>query len=350
MQRSFPSAIFQSLKASRSVWQSFLRAPARIWRCIPFPRLRTCSMVGMCLVMMWGFDHPAFRAEGARVRKPRAWFDAKGFCVFPLADGPLPKSRQELNDSLNGGWHKALEHLADDDSVVFSDGEHFPYLSSLKMQLSSGRMDVTKDNKGSKPNGRVQGQIDVKDFELDGSPLLCDRAKLNLHLTANRARLDVERNERGEPVLMLADAKNARLDFQATRADLERIALVSARAAAKKYGVSVEKIDFKLEGDSLSHSLFLDMHISTKVGFIPAGMRFQAHVEIDDQMNAKLTNLKCDGDEALGPLIVGIIRPGLEKYEGRSKPIFSFPTGQLKLRDIRITSGEELKLAATFGG
>src|SRR5207237_1294914 len=163
-----------------------------------------------------------------------------------------------------------------------------------------------------------------------------------------RARLDFEHDEGGRPVLMLADARQAKLEFEATRSDLERILLVSAREAGKKYGVSVEKVDLKL--DALTpHSISLDLHLSTKVAFIPAGMRFQAHVDIDPQMNAKLSNLKCDGDEALGPLIVNIIRPGLAKYESRSKPVFSFPTGELKLRDVQVQTSDDVRVTALFG-
>jgi hypothetical protein len=149
-------------------------------------------------------------------------------------------------------------------------------------------------------------------------------------------------------VLMLADANRAKLEFQATPSDLERILLISAREAGKKYGVSVEKVELKLNAIT-PHSISLDLHLSTKVAFVPAGMRFRAHVDIDPQMNARLSNLKCDGDEALGPLIVNIIRPGLAKFESRSKPIFSFPTGDLKLRDVQIQTGDDIRVTALFG-
>jgi hypothetical protein len=66
-------------------------------------------------------------------------------------------------------------------------------------------------------------------------------------------------------------------------------------------------------------------------------------------MNATLTHLQCDGDEALGPLIVGIIRPGLQKYEGKSKPVFSFPTGELQLRDVQIRTDDQIRVTALFG-
>jgi hypothetical protein len=297
---------------------------------------------------MWGVDRPGHRAHAAR-HKPRAWFDAKGLCVFPLAAGPLPRTRQQLSDALVAGWHKALKFSPDDDeSLIAVEGTRLTALSNVRMELAGGRMDLANDNKGSKPNGHVEGQVSTRDFELDGRPLVCDRARMNVHLTASRARLDLEHDERGRPIMMLADARQARLDFDATRADLERIVLISAREAGKHYGVKVDSVSLKLDAET-PRSISLDLHLSTKVGFIPAGMRFQAHVDIDNDMNARLSSLKCDGDQALGPLIVGLIRPGLAKYEGRSKPAFSFPTGQLKLHDIQFQTGDEVHVEATFG-
>ena len=318
-------------------------------RRLHLPRFRSVATCAVCVAMLGCFDsrHTSHRASAAH-RKPRAWFDAKGACVFPMVTDSLPNSREELIDALTEGWKRNLKFKSDDPQIITADGNRFPALSTLRIELGGARMDLTKDNKKTKPSGLVEGQVYAGNFELSGQPLLCDRAKMNLHFTATRARLDFEHDEGGRPVLMLADARLAKLEFEATQSDLERILLVSAREAGKKYGVSVQKVDLKL--DALTpHSISLDLHLSTKVALIPAGMRFQAHVDIDPDMNAKLSNLKCDGDEALGPLIINIIRPGLAKYENRSKPVFSFPTGELKLRDVQVQTAEDVHVIALFG-
>lgn len=323
------------------------RASALIHR-FRAPRLRSLATVSICLAMLGCFDarHVSHRASASH-RKPRAWFDAKGTCVFPLVGDSVPSSRQELIDALTEGWKKHLKFNADSPDIITATGGRFPTVSTLKMELSGAKIDLTKDNKKTKPTGKVEDRLFVNQFELDGRPLLAERATMNLRFTASGARLDFEHDEGGRPVLMLADARKARLDFQATRSDLERILLVSAREAGRKYGVSVDKVDLKLDAQS-SHSIDVDLHLSTKVGFIPAGLRFQAHAHIDSDMNAKLSNLKCDGDEALGPLIVNIIRPGLARYEARSKPVFSFPTGELKLRDVQFQTGQDIHVTALF--
>ena len=145
---------------------------------------------------------------------------------------------------------------------------------------------------------------------------------------------------------MLGDAKSASFQFRSNpRAGSGAHLKIDLNEAASKYGVSVKSVTLKLDAEN-DRSIDLDLHVATKVAFVPAGMRFRAHVEIDDEMYAKLTKLQCDGDEALGPLIVGLIRPGLAKYEGKSRLVFSFPTGQLKLKDVTIQGEEDVKISA----
>ena len=63
-----------------------------------------------------------------------------------------------------------------------------------------------------------------------------------------------------------------------------------------------------------------------------------------------LSGLTCSGDNVLGPLISGIIRPGLKKHEGQTRPLVKFPLGTMHLRDAQIsTVNETVKLTATFG-
>jgi hypothetical protein len=66
-------------------------------------------------------------------------------------------------------------------------------------------------------------------------------------------------------------------------------------------------------------------------------------------MNAKLSGLNCDGDEVLGPLIVGLLRPGLTKFEGKSRPLLSFPSPTMHLRTVQIKVDDSVHLKAAFG-
>jgi hypothetical protein len=147
---------------------------------------------------------------------------------------------------------------------------------------------------------------------------------------------------------MLVDAREGALRFDLGHDDLERLMLQAARAGAARQPLTVRSTELDLRSIG-PRSLTADLHVSTLVGFIPAGLRFTARVDIDEQMNARISDLACDGDEVLGPLIVNFIRPGLAKYNGKTKPLVAFPSGNLKLSDVQVRGGERIELTARFG-
>ena len=290
-------------------------------------------------------------AHAAPVRRPaaiKAWFDARGVCIFPLSPGELPQSREELNDSLLGAWEHALS-LPDPSKVISIEGGRYPAIESLRIDVSDGTMQrKNKKEEKSRPDGKPQSHLGVGRFELVGQPLLCEKARLNVNLSAEKVRLDLEHDRSGTPILFLANAEAGKLTFDATSEDLARVVLATARGMAEPYGVEVVSANLQIEAKS-PRSVTAKLHISTRVGFIPAGMAFKAHVDIDDAMDARLTGLSVDGDEALGPLIVTLLRPGLAKYEGKSRPLISFPSREMHLHDLQVRVDDAVHLTADFG-
>ncbi|MDB5292678.1 MAG: hypothetical protein JWL69_3919, partial [Phycisphaerales bacterium] len=243
-------------------------------------RRKVVRMSAASLAMLCGLSgtHPDHYAGAAAPKPVKAWFDAKGAGVFPLGPGALPMTRDELAGSLTRGW-KARLRFPEGGEIVQAEGGRYPAMGSLKIHLAGGILDTdrSRDDKSSglRPSGKVEGQLAAREFELDGQPLICEKAKLNLHVAATDARLDIEHDNLGRPMVMLADAKQATLDFEATRADLERLLLLGARENGEAYGVTVENLRLSIETPD-ARTIDVDVHVSTKVGFIPAGLRFQA--------------------------------------------------------------------------
>jgi hypothetical protein len=307
------------------------------------------TIIGMAAaIVLWGAGDNHHLAEAAS-KRPKAWFDAKGAFVFPLGGGPLPTTRYELADGLTRGWKSHLR-FPEGGEIVNSTGGRYPAIGNLSVHLGGGIMNTDRDLKKDpplRPSGIVDSRVAVRDFDLDARPLICDKAKLDIRVTATDARFDIEHDEHGKPMVMLSDAKKASFSFHASNEDIERILLMDLNDAVEKYHVTFSGAKLKLEAAN-DRSIDVDLKLTAKVAFVPAGLHFQAHVDIDDDMYAKLSSLKCEGDEALGPLIVGLIKPGMKKYEGKSRLVFSFPTGQLKLRDVKIQGGDEIKVSASF--
>jgi len=307
----------------------------------------TVAASGLLLVMGTGAS-PLSKPAGPAPAGGKAWFDAKSVCVFRLgSDRAMPQDREELSDALLAGWRRSIQ-LPDASNAVTVQGGAYPSIGDLRINLSDGELKAGQKKDKIKLNNKVEKTLDVQHLEVRGEPLLLQKARLNMSLVADAARLELERDRRGRPVMMLADARNGSLSFNVSQTDVQDLLLKNAREMAGKYGVKVESTKLTLAPET-PRSIQATLHISTKVGFIPAGMLFKAHVVVDDAMNATITGLTCDGDEALGPLIVGLLRPALANYEGKTRPLLSFPAGHVKLRDIQLRVDDSFHLVAEFG-
>jgi hypothetical protein len=286
-------------------------------------------------------------APAAKERRPvKAWFDAGNVCLFRLGASGIPATPHELAAALTRGCRQALI-LPDEDNTVAIDGNEFPSINSITIDLSDGRFRSTKKDKIN-INNNVERNLLVRHVEVRAQPLLVHRAKLNVNLVADGAQVALERDRWGRPIMMLADARSGSLNFDVSMADAQAILLRTARDAASKYGITIERMDLKVVPET-PRAVRAQVHVMTVVGFIPAGMTFKAHVTVDNAMNARLSGLTVDGDEALGPLIVGFLRPGLAKYNNEKRPLVSFPAGRVQLRDVAVRVDDSLHLTAAFG-
>jgi hypothetical protein len=298
--------------------------------------------------MLWALNgaQPANRRQPPRV-KP--WIDLKNFCTLPLGGRDLPTTPQQLQSALERGWAHALA-LPDPKKAVAIDGEKSDALRTVRIDLTNGTMDTDRKTGNSPPVNRPVSTVGIGRFQLVGQPLICDNAHMAVNLTADGVRMDLEHDRKGHPIMLLSDADHGTFRFDASFDDLNKIILAMARQRASPYGVDVKDTRFGLTTDAAGRSLTATLRLHTTFCYIPAGMSFSAHVKVDDAMNAQLSDLKCDGDQVLGPIIVGMLRPFLAKYDGKTRPLIAFATPTLRLRDVSITADQAVHLTATFSG
>lgn len=305
------------------------------------------ASAGLLVFVGTGAASPAPRRPPRQPDRPQAWMDAKNMCVFSLGEGRMPQDPNELSVALKEGW-KPVISVPDPQKAVVILGNAYPSLDTLKIDLSDGELHPPAKKQKVELNDRVEKNLDVQHLEVCAEPMLVKKAKLNMRLTADGARIDMERDRRGNPVMLLAGAKSGTLSFDVSRADAESLMLQNAREMASRYGVKVEKMQLLVIPET-PRSVQAELYVETKVALIPAGMLFKAHVTVDDKMNARLSGLSCEGDEALGPIIVHFLRPALAKYEGRTRPLVSFPERNMQLHDVAVRVDDRLHLTAAFG-
>ena len=282
-------------------------------------------------------------------KPPKPWIGTKSLLTFPMVRTTQPpKSPDALEDALEAGWRSRMK--APEDEFVRVQGGKFPKVQTMSIDLTDAYIAMDDDKKKLRPKGKPQGTIKVESLEFVAKPLKVEKANLILDMRAADATLEVRRDRRGRQMLTLTGARDGAVSLEVARKDIEWLLLKSAREGAGKFGVSVDRIKLKLDVIE-NRTIRGDLKLDTRLGFLPAGLRFKARVDIDDNLNGRITNLSCSGDQLLGPLISAVVHPALQRYEGKTRPLVGFAWGNLRLRDLRMWSDEKIGigLAAKFG-
>jgi hypothetical protein len=274
-----------------------------------------------------------------------AWISAKDFCTLPLAEQHVPATAGQLSESLLSAWKLGMA-IKNPAQAVTILGGRYPAVDTLRVDLSEavikpgGSRVTLKDATGGTRS------LAVGTFAFVAEPMVAHKAPLNVLVTGDDVCFSLRTEKSGKSFLVLTDARSATLHFDAAVADLERLMLAMAREQAAKRGLVVRKVELNLRTRS-PKSIDVELYCHTFVGLLPAGLKFTAHVDVDDQMNARLSNLTVDGDDLLGPLVTHFLRPAMKKHEGKTKPLVSFPGG-MTLKDVQIRGGQRITLDAVF--
>ena len=281
-------------------------------------------------------------------KPPKPWIGTRSLCIFPMAQAPTPGEPQSLERAMTDGWRSRMIVPQGANLVEIEGGNHYRSLDSMLIDLSNVAIDYDRDQKKLRPKGHVRDSLRVANFEFVANPLVLEKSKMLINMSVSDAKLDLRQDRRGRPMLTLTDARDGRLTLDVPREDLDALLFYAARKMAGKYGVGIDRTRLKFDVVE-DRSIRADLKIDTRFGFLPAGLRFKARVDIDDNLNGRITRLSCEGDQILGPLISAIVDPALKHYEGKTRPLVGFEWGDMKLRDVTMRSDDGFHLEATFG-
>ena len=311
-------------------------------------RFRRFVSVALLALVVAGAGGCAHKPKPRAARPPKPWMEARSLCVFPMAPGGSARTAASLESSMTAGWKSRIGIPADADVVRIEGASAFPTVDVMTIDLTDATIDMKRKTKKLKPVGKSEGSVRVENLEFVANPLRVQNAELRVGMTATDARLDFRRDKSGRPMLTLSDARDGQLSLEVTKKDIDAMILKSARESAGKFGVSVDRTKLKLDVVD-GKSIRADLKLDTRLGILPAGLRFKAHLDVDEKLNGKITRLSCEGDQLLGPIISGFINPALQKYEGKKRPLVGFPWGEMKLKDFELRLDDSFHMDVKFG-
>jgi hypothetical protein len=263
--------------------------------------------------------------------------------MFPLGTATFPSSATDLERLLNESLQRIF--IAEPDSVTVR-GHSYPHLEAISISLDGARLRAAPP-RPPVISGRTSPALEIEQLTFSASPLSLGSAAVNVSFSARQVQLSQGKDSDDRIVLSLESVTEGNIEISMRQTDLEAIITQLAENQALKQGITIEKVQLQLRQKS-AHSVAAEVDLRVRKLFLSASIRLTGQLDLDDQLNLKISNLKCAGDGGMATLACGILTPHLEKIDGREFPVRSIPLGAVRLRDVRLTVGENLTITAEF--
>ena len=240
--------------------------------------------------------------------------------MFPLHTATFPSSASDLERLLNESLQRIF--ITESGPVTIRE-QSYPHLGAISISLDGARLraDPTRPPVIS---GKTSPALEIDQLTLSASPLALGSAEVTLSLSAREVLLGQGKDSNDQIVLFLESATDGNIEISATQTDLEALIAKLAQNQASKQGITIDGVQLKLRQES-AHSLAAEVHLRARKLFLSASIRVTGQLDLDDQLNLKISGLNCTGDGGMATLACGILTPYLQKIDGREFPLMSLP-------------------------
>jgi hypothetical protein len=264
--------------------------------------------------------------------------------MFPLFTAALPSSASDLERLLSESLRRIF--VTESDPVDVRD-HSYPHLEVINISLDGAQL-RSDPPRPPVSMGKASPALEVDQLVLSASPLSLGPASVDLAISARDVQLGQAKDSNGQILLSIDSASDGHAAISATPAGLEAFITRLAQDQGSKQGITIEGVQLKVRQES-EHSLAAEVGLRARKLFLSASMKVTGRLELDDQLNLIISDLKCTGDGGIATMACGILQPYLQKIDGRKFPLMSLALGEIRLRDVRLAVGDKLSVTAEFG-
>jgi hypothetical protein len=232
--------------------------------------------------------------------------------------------------------------------MVAVEDRNYPELAAIRFSLDEATAGDRPPPRLASPAGPIELALRAEHFELTGHPVRVQGAAVDLSCVASDVQIGQAHDEEGNLLLLLQKAAKGTVEVSISIADLQALVRTGATTAARKQGVILEDVQLRLRAQT-ERSLDLEVRVRARKLFLAAEVRITGRAEIDENLNARLSGLDCAGEGTLGTLACGFLGPHLQRFNNREFSPLALPLGEVRLRDVRITVDDVLRVSAQFG-
>jgi len=264
--------------------------------------------------------------------------------MFPLKTTTLPSSAEALERLLNESLRRVFE--VEPDPITIRDAS-YPSLAEINIALDGARVRPDPP-RPQLISGETSPAFQIAQLAVHASALSVGPATVDLSLSARAVHLNQGKDSNNELVLSIHDAAEGKIEISTPLTDVEGVIAKIAKDEAAKHGVTIENVQLTARATG-PRSLEVEVRLRARKVFLGASLRVTGRLELDSELNAKISGLRCEGDGAIAAIACGVLDPHLQKLNGREFPLMSLPLGEVRLRDVRLAVGDKLSVTAEFG-
>ena len=267
--------------------------------------------------------------------------------MFPLVGKTYPSSPKQLAREILGALQVVFS-FPNPDNAVSVEGAAWPAIEQIRVDLGGATVRVAQPPPKPMPGGARDPGIVINQVQVTGHPIWYQRSKIDVDVAASGVRADFTHETDGRAMLMVAEVSQGFAELKISKSDLRVALLAAASEAAKAQGVSILDLQIDLAGDGL-RSVAVEVRVKAKKMMMSGSIIVRGKADVDSNLVARLYNLSCSGEGMVGNIAAGMVNSKLRQFEGKQIPLMALSLGDVKLRDVRITTQEPITLRVEFG-
>src|SRR5262249_48628536 len=156
----------------------------------------------------------------------------------------------------------------------------------------------------------------VDELTVRAHPLAIGPANLDLSLLARSVTFVQGTDSDQQLTLALQNAAHGKLEVSITQADLAALVTQLAQEQAGKHNITVEAANIELRPKN-EHSVSAEIQLRIRKLFVSTTLNIIGGLNLDDQLNLRVSHLNCTGEGVGGTIACGILNPYLRRIENR---------------------------------
>ena len=264
--------------------------------------------------------------------------------MLPLHRKQFPSSKEELAQALN----EALRRLAPRSNPLCDVRSRvFLYLDEIAINLDREQFDSLPPA-ASTVVGETKPAFEAAVVTLSARNISVHGVPIDLRMEAYDVVFHKGEDANGDAVLVVQKARDGHIVISAAQLALEEAMTQIGGREARRHGIAIEQVRLAMRARG-RRSLCADIRVQARKLLFRTSIEIYGQLDIDDEFVAKISQLKCKGDGAIGSMACNVLEPFIRRLEGKDFPLKSPPLGEIQLRDIHIAVADTIALTIDFG-